>query len=461
MMNQQRFYRGSKGAVALIVAIIAFVPAQGQTPQILSLDQAITIALENNRDLKIARLELDNADAQVDEALGNAYPTVDFNTRYTHNFKSPIFFLQGEDGTVRPIKVGSNNALSADLTLQQIVFNSAVFTGVGTSKIYAQISRQQLRAQSADVVVKVKQAYYTALLAKEILRVNETLLANAEANYNNTKVLYEAGLRAEFDAIRAEVAVANQQPLIVQAQNNYRSALDGLKLLLGYENVTQVELELEGRLIRPDASGSSEPTLEQGVAIIMERNPQLEALRLSTDVNKELIEINRSDYLPTVALFGTYKYEAQADAIGDLDFQPTLFAGLNLSLNLYNGGRTDSKVGQAQVAYEKSRYQVAQVAAALKTQLEGTLRNIAYARKRISAGDRTIEQAERAYKIATTAYKAGTGTQLEINDADLALAQARLNQLNAFYDYSIAMAELEYLLGAHVVLQGDDVEYRP
>ncbi|MCB0710869.1 MAG: TolC family protein [Ignavibacteriae bacterium] len=461
MKNHHRFYRGGGAIVALAAAIIGVSPAQGQTPQALSLNEAITIAIENNRDLKMARLELENADAQVDEALGNAYPTLDLNTRYTRNIKRPVFFFPGEDGIVRPIEIGSKNALTADLTLQQILFNSAVFTGVGTSKIYAQISRQQLRTQTADVVLNVKQAYYAALMAKEVLQVNEALQANAQANYNNTKVLYDAGLRAEFDAIRAEVAVANQQPLVVQARNNYQAALDGLKLLLGYDNITQVELELTGSFVRPASSGGTEPTLEQGVETILEKNPQLETLRLATDVNKELIAINRSEYLPTIALFGTYKYEAQADAFSDFDFQPTAYAGLNLSLNLYNGGKTEAKVGQAQIAYDKSRYQVAQVAALLKTQLEATLRNIDYARQRIGAGQRTIEQAERAYKIATTAYKAGTGTQLEINDADLALAQAKLNQLNAVYDYNVGVAQLENLMGEHVVLKGDNAEYQP
>ena len=457
-MKQKRLFR--TGIVAAIIVALCGRYSLAQTPQFLSLEEAISLALENNRDLKMTQLQLDNVDAQVDEALGNAYPTLDLNARYTRNIKRPVFFFPDEDDIVRPIEIGSKNAVSADLTLQQVIFNSAVFTGVGTSKIYAQISRQQLRAQTADVVLNVKKGYYTALLAREVLRVNEALLTNAEANYKDTKALFEAGLRAEFDAIRAEVAVENQRPLVVEAQNNYEAALDVLKLLLGYDNITQVQLELRESLARSESLASTDPELDVAVSVMLENNPQLEALGLSTAVNEELISINRSEYLPTVALFGTYKYEAQADNFRDLAFQPTAFAGLNLTLNLYNGGKTAAKVGQSQIAYDQSRYQTAQVAAALKTQLESTLRQIDYARKRISASDRTIEQAERAYKIATTTYKAGTGTQLQINDADLALAQARLNQLSALYDYNVAKADLESLLGNHIILNNDNAEYR-
>lgn len=448
------------GLLAAFLMLLSGIAATAQTPVSLSLEEAITVALENNRDLKVSRLDLETADAQVDEAFGNALPTLDLNGRYTYNFKRPVFFFPDNEGRVRPIEIGSKNAISADLTLQQILFNSAVFTGVGTAEIYAQISRQQLRAKTSEVVLNVKQAYNTALIAQEVLKVNETLLTNAEANYKDTRALFEAGLRAEFDAIRAEVAVANQRPQVVDARNNYQSALDNLKYLLGYENLAETELTLTGSLPGASTLGTAGMSYDEGVAVMMESNPQIETLRLTGDVNKELVTIRKSDYLPTLALFATYKYEGQANTFDSLSFEPSAYAGLNLSLNILNGGKTKAQVGQAEVEYDKVRYQRAQLIAGLKTRLESVLRRIDYARERIQASDRTIEQADKAYRIAVTTYRAGTGTQLQINDADLALAQARLNQLNAVYDYTLAMAELESLLGRNVRLIGDDIEYR-
>jgi outer membrane protein len=88
------------------------------------------------------------------------------------------------------------------------------------------------------------------------------------------------------------------------------------------------------------------------------------------------------------------------------------------------------------------------------------LRKVDYARQRISTGDLTINQAQRAYTIATTSYRAGTGTQLAINDADLALAQAKLNQLNAVYDFDMALSEVEGLLGDHYQLTDDNANIK-
>jgi outer membrane protein len=435
------------------------IAAYAQEPATLTLQQAIDVALKNNRDLSSQRLTIENADAQVTEAFGNALPTLSLNARYTRNLKKQVFYFPGQDGIVRPIEIGSDNALSTDLTLNQIIFNSAVFTGVGTAKTYSKISRQQLRAKTADVVLSVKRAYYTALLAKQVLQVNETLLQNATENMKNTQVLYKAGLRAEFDAIRAEVQQANQQPVVVQARNNYDMALDNLKLTLSYDDTKQINLA--ETLVRPAGTGASEPDVQAAKAILEKYNATLEALRLNTEVNRELIDINKSEYLPTVALFGTYQMQAQADNFSDMDFTPSAYLGLNLSLNLFNGYKTDAKVQQARIAYEQSRFTLEQTEDALKTQLESILRRIEYARQRIAVSDQTIRQAERGYQIATVSYKAGTGTQLQINDADLALAQSRLNQLNSVYDYNVALAELESLLGERyeITPKGDNVEY--
>jgi outer membrane protein TolC len=420
--------------------------AQSRDTVRLTLSDAITQAINNNKQLDISRLAIENADAQVKEAYSSTLPSVTINGRYQRNIQNQVFYLPGADGSVHPIEIGSANAISTDVTVNQIVYNSAAFSAPNTAESYAKISRQQLRGDAAQTVLDVKRAYYGALLAREALRVNETLLVNAEENMKNAEALFKAGLRAEFDALRAEVQVANQRPVVVQAQDNYLAAIDNLKLLLG--NVGDKEIDLTENLVRPISETQGvEPSVAAAEGVLEQNNAQLQALKLTADVNRQLIDIKKSDYLPTVSLFGTYQLQAQADNFTDLSFQPSSYIGLNLSFNLFNGFKTRSQVQEAQVQYEQSKIREEQVNDALKTQLGIVLRNIQYARQRIETGDATIGQAERAYKIATTSYKAGTGTQLQINDADLALAQSKLNQLNAVYDYNVAMAELEQLLG--------------
>ncbi len=447
--------------IPMMVAAAATAGAQNTIR--LGLNEAIDAAIKSNRQLEISRIGIDRADAQIKEAYSNTLPTLTLNGRYTRNIQSQVFYFPGADGIVRPISIGSDNSVQADLTVNQVVYNQAAFSAPNTAEVYARISRQQLRAEAADLVLNVKHAYYSALLAQEALRVNESLLQNAEENWKNTQALYKSGLRAEFDALRAEVQAANQRPVVVQARNAYQQSLDNLKLLLNIS--PNAELELSENLVMPasstSGSGAIEPVIAEATTLLERYNAQLEALRLSTELNRQLIDLKKSDYLPTLSVFGTYQMQAQADKFSNFDFQPSSYLGLNLSLNLFNGWRTSSQIEQARLDYETSKLQLAQVEHSLKTQLQTVLRTLDFARQRISTGEMTTGQAERAYKIATTSYKAGTGTQLDIANADLAVAQAKLNQLNAIYEYSVSLADLERLLGEHyqLVEDGRDVQY--
>lgn len=432
--------------LSLIIPVCAplVAHAQGDTMR-LTLNDAITTAINANRQLAISRLAIENADAQVKEAYSSTLPSITLNGRYTRNIQRQVFYFPGSDGNVRPIEVGSANSVTTDVTVNQLVYNSAAFTAPNTAESYAKITRQQLRSDAAQTVLEVKRAYYTALFAREVLHVNETLLWNSEENMKNAQALYKAGLRAEFDALRAEVQVANQRPVVMQARDNYMAAMDNLKLLLGADDR---EIALAEDLVRPVSSTEApSPSVARAAEILDQYNAQLQTLKLTADVNRQMIDIKKSDYLPTVSLFGTYQLQSQADDFADLSFQPSSWVGLNLTFNLFNGFKTRSQVEQARLAYEQSKIRVEQVEDALKTQLGIVLRKVEYARQRIATSDATIDQADRARRIAATSYKAGTGTQLQINDADLALAQARLNQLNAVYDYNVALAELEQLLG--------------
>jgi outer membrane protein len=443
----------NKLTLTLVLLVLGSLAANAQEPLRLTLASAIEQAVTHNRDLASTRMTIETADAQIQEAYSNALPSVGINARYTQNFKKQVFYFPGQDGIARPIEIGQNMDLSADLTVNQVLYSSAIGTAVEAAETYQQISRQQLRTKTSDIVLNVRRAYLAAQLAREVLRVNETLLTNTEENYRSTSVLYKAGLRPEFDAIRAEVQLANQQPAVVQARDNYQLALDGLRILLGVEDGRAIEIQEE--LVRPASLEVIEPSVDEARRILEENNPTLKALSLNAEVNRDMIDLRRADYMPTVAAFGTLRLASAADKPADLDLHTIAFAGINISFNIFNGFRTDAQVRQAEIALAQSQQTFSQVSNALKTQVESTLRRISSARSRIGVSDKTIEQASKGYRIATTSYKAGTGTQLQINDADLALAQARLNQLNAVYEYNVALAELEQLLGERYTVTSD------
>jgi len=109
--------------------------------------------------------------------------------------------------------------------------------------------------------------------------------------------------------------------------------------------------------------------------------------------------------------------------------------------------QTYSRVEQAQLEQRKSEEQRVGLERTLRTGIHSILGNLQQARKRIEAQGRTVEMAERGYKIVTTRFLSNAATQLEVNDAQLALTQAKVNRVQAIYDYLSAAADLEQMIG--------------
>ena len=438
----------------LLILLIAGI-ARAQEPVLLTLDRAIDVSLENNSTIRSAQLEVDKAEAQISEAYGNALPSVDLSANYSRNLEKQVFYFPNASGEVQPISIGSDNAVTTELRIQQILFNGAVFKGVGIAKTYGELSRQQLRAEASTTVASVRKAYYAAQVADATVKINEVMMENARRNYENAQAMYEQGVRAEFDAVRAQVQMANIKPQIIQAQNSYNQARDNLAFLLGMESGRN--LEIADTLALP---ADTIPSLDELLRVIRANNPQLQAARLGSEVREQAIGANAADYLPTLALFGSYQYQAQADAFGDLDFQPSAVAGLSLSMNLFKGGQTKAIVEQARIDHQIAQENYTQAQRATAMQLEAALRNMSYAREQYQASLEVLMQAQRAVEIASVSYQAGTGTMLEINDAEVARVQAQYNRLNAIYAYNVARADLEQLLSTDLTLDEDSEEVR-
>jgi outer membrane protein TolC len=440
--------------ILLFVASLVFRTgafAQSPPPVKVSLADAVLSAVQNNHDLIAARHEVGRANARLREAWGYALPSIDLSASYTRALKKPVFFFPNifdstalKQGQVVAIEIGSDHSVDLNLSVSQVLFSSAVFTGVGTAKIYAQAAREVYRAKEIETVTNARKAFYAVLLAAEVREMLRSNLKNAEDNLANVSVLTNQGLLSEYDRLRAEVGAANVKPEVIRAENNYELALNSLKSAMGlpFDREIEVAGTLEYAAVDPGI-------LRGAVETVVETNPSLNALRYQLDVNDAITTIERSNNLPTLAAFGTYELQTQKNdlRISTHDFIRSSLVGLSFSMNIFNGFRTAGRVEQAELDSRKTFEQIASTEMNLKTAVQSTMMSLARARERINAQERTVEQAEKGYRIATTRLTSGSGTQLEVNDAQLALTTARTNRMQAVYDYLVASADLDQLLG--------------
>ncbi len=423
--------------------------AQVVPPRRLTMQDAVRLALKNNPELESSRLDAEKAHARVHEAWGYTMPSVGFSGLYTRAIQKPVFYLPGTffnqpaDISV-PVEIGSTHSINLGLTATQVIFNGAIFIGVGATKTYSEAAEEMYTGKRIEVVARARKSFYGVLIAREALALVRQSLANAETNLKNVRLLRDQGLLSEYDELRASVGVENIRPAVIQSETNYDLALDALRNMIGLQpsETIAVEGDLTFQIYDPGILVSPE-------SLLVEANPSLRALRLQRDVNEAFEKAERSNYLPTLVAFGNYQYQTQKNnlRISTADFIPSSAVGLQLSLNIFQGMQTVARVDQARIEVLKTESQLVSTENNLRTALHASLGTLEQSRKRLTAQDKNVETAERGYKIVTTRFLANAATQLEVNDAQLALTQAKVNRIQAIYEYLVASADLDLLLG--------------
>ena len=432
-----------------------------------TIDEAIQTAIENNRDIKIALMNVQKSDAAVSEAFGYALPKLDASASFSHFLKKPkmsfpdfealltnaaysILFdenvIPRDDSKFRPVNntlqsfVQANN-FETNLQLTQTLFSSAVFKGIGASQIYLNLAKEDLKNQVSETVLNVQEAFYGVLLTKELLKITEESFKNAQDNLVTVNAMFDQGLVAEFDKLQAEVQVENIRPVVSQMQNNLLNAKNALKIVVGIDQQTEID-------VTGEFSFDKMQNLEEGdlVQQAVKSNYGVKTLMLKEQVDEAFVDLDRAEFWPTLAAFGNYSYAGTSDK-WNFQTYSSLTIGLNLSINLFSGGQTKSRIEQSTITYMQTQEQLNQFKDLIKSQVKAKLLEIQRVTALLDAQERNVQLAQRSYDIAVVKYKEGTATQIEVQNTDLALKQAKINKLQSLYSYMITKFELEQLLG--------------
>ncbi|OGU77091.1 MAG: hypothetical protein A2V93_01595 [Ignavibacteria bacterium RBG_16_34_14] len=415
----------------------------------LTLGDAVKIALENNRDIQLAKLDLKKADEQINEAYADVWPSINAVGEYNRNIKSPVLFIPpntpfNPSSQTMTFSLGAKNSYNVRATLNQTIFSAKVNTAIKIANDYYDYFKYSAESTEDEIIFQVKQAFYAVLLTKELINVSQKGYDVAKVNYENVRHQYEQGVSSEYDFLRAEVQLANVDPFRIQAKNNFEMAKNGLK------NLLSIKLDKEINVIgKFELEPLDNELLKESENLLFENNPMLTALDLQVSVMDKVISLERAGYFPVLSGFANYQWQTQDNTF---DFSKYLWAntitvGLSLSLPVFDGFRRNARIDQAIIDKDKLQLNKLKVEEGLKIQLVQAQLKMKEAEERVLAQVKSLKQAERTVEIAQSRYKNGIGTQLEILDTQSSLTMVQTNYSQAIYDYLIAKAQWEKLIG--------------
>lgn len=454
-------------AVQLIIGyflmILFLEQAFAQSPDklVLSIDQSVDIALENNPEVQIAEKELSKARASIWEAYAAILPSVDGAASFQKSWEIqentiPNFIkvMLGPDFpgvSAMPdfvkLSFGLENTFMYGATLTQPLFlGGAGIAGVQMANAAKDASAHTLESKRQNLIYQTVNAFYSCLLAQELVKVQTEALRQARANFDVVRKKYDAGGASGFDKMRAEVEVANILPQEIAAKNNYQAALTGLRNVLGLPKETQIEISgtLEFQIDELDGI-----TLADLQTSSMENRPELFAFSAQKRIASKGITIARSQFMPKLFFMTDYSFLAMTNdyEVTQDDFSKGFTSAVSLQVPLFNAFKNHKQYQKAQLDYKITLDAEKQIQDGIAAEVELAYNQFQVAKEKYQAARESAGLAEEAMRLANLMYDEGVSTQLDVMSSQLALTRSRLNYASALYEYQMARYGLRRVNG--------------
>jgi outer membrane protein TolC len=413
----------------------------------ISLADCLNIALQQNGTILKAKSDLEASHGVVVQTRAIAIPKAQVTGQFQAIEENSI-----DTPRQSPFAFGTDKSWSAGIQLVQSIYEGGrIKSALRMARLTQEQALLEYQTSVMDTLLAVRVAYYDVLLAAQQIVVREASVNLLGRELDDQQRRFDAGTVARFNVLRAEVAVANARPPLIRTRNAHRIAKNNLSNLLGYNLPREVWEDIPLQLT--DTLDALPYAIELPVAIAqaLERRTELGALRKAETLRQEGIVNANSRYKPSVQVFGGYGGRSSAFE-NDLTVERHgWLAGAQLSWNIFDGFLTKGKVTEARALREKSKTELDDAARRIELEVRTAYSFFVEAREVLESQKKVQEQADEALRLARARTDAGTGTQLEVLDAETAFTEARTTQIQAMYGYTVARARLERAIGQEVI----------
>lgn len=420
------------------VVLASIGSAFGQQPLQLTLDQALEIALSESNTIKMADMTIEKTGYAKKGSYASLYPNISATGSYQRTLLKQVMVMD-MGGNPMEIKVGRDNNISAAASASMPLINAQLWESLKLSGMDVEMAVEQARSSKISLIKQVKQSFYAVLLAKESLNVMTQVYDNAQKNYEKTEQRTLVGKASEVDRLRAQVTLMNAEPNVSSAENAVLLATWQLKAVMGID--LETEVEVVGKI-----SDYTDNMLSPYVANEdLSGNSSLAQLELQGRMLESTIRMQKKQYIPTLAASINYNYSAMGD--DELRWFPSSTAALSLSVPIFDGFAKHNNIMQSKKTKDMLDLQREDAERNLRIGIRNYNDQMALCIKNYQAANATVEIAQKSYEITEKMYEVGKATLVELNDAQLALEQAQLTQAQAIYNFMVAKANLDEMLG--------------
>lgn len=428
---------------------IATVPAMAQeTPSatadsetlVLTLEQALEIALSENPTVKIADETIQAKKYAKKGTYAALWPDISASGSFQRYIEKPSFHIMGQT-----VKMGTTNTVSGGLQAAMPLVNAQLWKSLKLSAMDVELAVEQARSSRIDMIEQVSKAFYQVLLAKDSYEVYKRVYDNAVENHKIVEKKYAVGAVSEYDFIRSKVTVSNAEPNVFEAENSIIVALWQMKALLGLD--LDRKIDCAGKLADYESAMSARIDTPTTLA----NNSTMRQFDIQERMLNQSLKMQRATNLPSLNASINYMVNAMDEslALAHYKWMGSSTALVSLSVPIFSGGKRRAAINQAKINLTTLQLQRENTERQLHTAIMQYESNMQTNLKKYHASSENITQAKRGYDIAVKRYEVGGGTLVDVDNSQLAYTQAELSRSTAIFNYLINQVALDKIKGTY------------
>ena len=473
--------------ITLILFFLLAGIVQAQENFQFTLTEAQDYAIEHNKTIQNAKLDVDKADKQMKEAISKGLPqvdaTLDWMTYFGYEMKFPSFG-SGNDYTTAEILDATNQAISAfpgdpnmglravtyqdiynyqagaafsgilqsmnDATIKmtdastakvqigQLLFSGQYWVGLKVAKLGILISEQGLDKSILDIKESVTNSYVMALITQQSIETFKKSIENLNAIKGYTNNMYKVGMAEQTDVDQLSIQVT-------MLENNLRSMERGLQMVYSMMKfqlgiAPEEELKLSDNLETIIAAIS--PTGPIGEFDITQ-NTNYQLLTTQEQITEKMVEMQKWNYGPTITGFYTYNQKLLTTGF---DMTPNNMAGVTLSLPIFSSGGRKQQLAQAKIDLDKVQLNKSMVEEQLNIQYKQLLLDLNTAIENYNSQKENVAVANRVFENIHKKYEQGMASSLDLTQSNSNYLQAESNYIQATMSLLQAKVAIDKLL---------------
>ncbi len=391
--------------------------------QVLTLDDCIQMAKQNNLSLQQSLLEIERCRQNLRDANSLFWPEIGFSSNYR------------KSGSIQENAQGNfSTGLNAQYTIYK---GGSIRAGSKIAQNRIKIAELNHRQKENEIVLAVKQAFFKILHAQEQIALINTILRRRQENLTLIKLNYTAGRESQANLLLAEANLEQTKYELTRTELNQKLAQQALAQLLNY-HTDEFSIVYQETLI-------DFPEVESLLEIAKNQRPE----SISQIINQEINHLQKiqaiSNYLPHVAISSSYGVSGE----NFLKQNDNWSVGIGLSLTIFNGLSTPSKVKQADIGIKQNALRLQEIINSIEAEVQQTYADWLMAKQNLEVSRKSLTATENAYQLTKLQYEQGRTSYFFLQQKENELAQAENAHLNALYNLYNTTAKLSYALGSN------------